>query len=337
MPVTVVVGGQKGDEGKGKITAYLAIKHKYDVCIRVSGPNAGHTLQVDNQKVGLATIPCGYLCKESKLIIGRGAFIGVDRLLEEIKKTHLEDSGRLFVDRWATVISEDLQQAERSNERLMKGIGSVGTGLGPARIRKIERGDVVFAKDVPQLKPYLADTTEIIFEALTKNKKLLLEGDQGFSLSLVHGEYPYVTSRDTTASTFLGEAGIGPRAVDEVYIVFKPYVTRVGPGPLADEVQNTPEWFRKEGGEIGTVSGRKRRIAAFEWENAKRAIQINGASRICVTHMDAFRDDLISVTGSDEKGFLSRLKADLTSTYPYPKLALLSYGPNVEDIRNLAE
>lgn len=336
MPVTVVVGGQKGDEGKGKIAAYLAIKDNYDIVMRISGPNAGHTIKYKGDRLGLATLPCGFINENSRVLIGRGAFIDVDRLVDEIGKTGLKETGRIGIDSQATIITEQFRTEERSNENLMKGIGSVGTGLGPARINKIRRGNnVVFAKDIAELKPYLSDTTEEVFNALKEDKKILLEGDQGFGLSLIHGEYPFVTSRDTTASTFLGEAGIGPTAVKDVYLVFKPYVTRVATGPLQREIEELPEWYHTTGGEVGTVSGRKRRVGEFEWKNAIRAIQINGATKICITHIDVFGEVKNGNLPERALEFIKEANKRLSEVYPYPKISLVSYGPEYDEVKEL--
>ncbi|MBN2406557.1 MAG: adenylosuccinate synthetase [Elusimicrobia bacterium] len=333
MPVTVIVGGQKGDEGKGKLAAYLALKKDFDICVRISGPNAGHTINYRGKSFGLATIPCGYINERSRILIGRGAFIDIPRMLAEIESTGLKGSGRLGIDKYATVITDRHKDKERSDRHLMDEIGSVGTGLGTARIEKIKRDScTVFAKDIPEIEPYIADTTEEIFAALGQDKKVLVEGDQGFGLSLIHGEFPFVTSRDTSASTFLGEVGIGPTAVEDVYIVFKPYVTRVAPGPLKNEEKNVSEWYHTAGGEVGTVSGRKRRIGEFEWDNARKAVQINGATRICITHMDVFGNIKDGEFSHQAKSFLEDIKKELSSVYPFPVISLLSYGPGVEHV-----
>lgn len=336
MPVTVVVGGQKGDEGKGKIAAYLAHKKDYDICMRISGPNAGHTIKYNGKSIGLATLPCGFINERARMLVGRGAFIDVERILEEIERTGLTDSNRVGIDEMTTIITEGHKNEERSNDHLMKGIGSVGTGLGHARIDKLRRSlNVTFAKDIPELEPYLTDTTEEIFVALENNKKILLEGDQGYGLSLIHGEFPFVTSRDTTASTFLGEAGIGPGAVEDVYIVFKPYATRVAAGPLQNETDEVSQWYHTKGGEVGTVSGRKRRIGDFEWGNAKRAIQINGATKICITHVDVFGEIRNKVLPKQALEFIDMIKEKLGSAYPYPEVSLVSYGPGFDEVIEL--
>jgi len=333
MPVTVVVGGQKGDEGKGKIAAFLALKENFDIVVRISGPNAGHTLEIDNKVYPLATLPCGFINKNSRILVGRGAFIDKARILDEIERTGLNKSNRIGVDAKAVVITEDLKLMEQKNKHLMNSIGSVGTGLGPARIKKISRDpDITFAEEIDELKPFVTDTTAEIHEALQKDKKILLEGDQGFGLSLIHGEYPFVTSRDTTASTFLGEAGIGPTAVRDVYIVFKPYVTRVATGPLENEVNDVSDWFHTKGREVGTVSGRKRRVGGFEWENAIRAVRVNGATKIALTHIDYFGEVKSGKLSEKACAFIEEMKEKICSLYPNPEVKLVSYGPGHDEV-----
>ena len=164
-----------------------------------------------------------------------------------------------------------------------------------------------------------------------------MEGTQGIKLSLLHGEYPFVTSRDTTASTFLGEAGLGPKSVRDVYVVFKPYITRVGPGPLDHEMTDEKELevYHTKGHEIGSVSKRLRRIGAFEKRSASRAIMINNCTKIAITHIDMFpgndRVKKYEDFTTEAKAFLESLKQLSAEVYPHPEIALISTGPDMED------
>ncbi len=337
MPIDVIVGGQAGDEGKGKLAAYLAKKHNYSAVIRTSSPQAGHTIEYQGKRTGIATLPCGFINPSSRVLIARGAFIDVPRFLEELGSTDLTNSDRIGIDKYVTIVTNSHLEEELSNKNLMKKIGSVGTGSGPARRDKLMRNpNLVFAKDVPQLKQYLTDTVEEIHSLLTQNKLLSLEGDQGFKLSLIHGEYPYVTSRDTTASSFLGEIGVGPKQVRDVYLVFKPYVTRVDGRPIKDEVKNPLqlEWCKTVGHEVGTVSGRIRKIGGFDWKNAQRAIKVNSATKLCFTHMDYF-GDFDHEYPHKAQVFLHDVEQNLEKKYPFPKISLLSYGPKINDVIEL--
>ena len=332
MPVDVIVGGQGGDEGKGLISEYLSYKNKPEIIIRVSKPQAGHSMIINGKRVGLTTIPCGY-ADAKRVLIGRGAFIDVEQLQKEIEKTNI-DKKRLGIDSYATIVQSCHVQEENRSQNLMEKIGSVGTGAGPATRDKIMRSSKVkFAKDCYSLKPYLTDTVKELHETLEKKGQVLLEGDQGFKLSLLHGEWPYVTSCDTTTSTLLAKAGINPRELREVHMVLKPYTTRVGPGPLQGEITGNQtlygrnlEWFHNQGGETGTVSGRLRRIGEFEWHNVKRAAAINGATHMDVTHVDVFTKD------AERDLFLLDLMR-LYCLYPSPTVGLFSTGPKLEDIK----
>jgi adenylosuccinate synthase len=169
---------------------------------------------------------------------------------------------------------------------------------------------------------------------------MLLEGTQGMKLSVLHGEYPFVTSRDTTASTFMGEAGLGPKYAGDVYAVFKPYVTRVGPGLVAKELKDKKALskYHTVGREVGSVSGRLRRVGEFEMEVARMTVRINSATMLAITHIDLLDGADISrgiksFTGSARK-FLSTLE-EVCRTYPYPKVKLVSYGPGLMDVLEL--
>jgi adenylosuccinate synthase len=135
----------------------------------------------------------------------------------------------------------------------------------------------------------------------------------------------------------LGEAGLGPKSVRDVYVVFKPYITRVGPGPLEKEIfdEKELEIYHTKGHEIGSVSKRLRRVGEFEWKSAARAIMINNCTKIAITHIDMFEgNDRVKNAAdftADAKKFLADLQALSDRTYPHPKIALISTGPDMED------
>ena len=335
MPIDIIIGGQGGDEGKGKIAAYLARQYDYDICARVPAPQAGHSIYHDGKRLGLALIPCGFQNARSRILIGAGGLIEVEKLLNEISQTSLTPE-RFGLDCNATVVQPMHKKEEEESQRLRDKIGSVCTGVGPCRRDKLMRTEnVLFAKDIKELEAYLADTTKEMLDVLYKNGTILLEGDHGAKLDLTHsGEFPYVTSRSVNAATILGEANLGPREVRDIYLVLKPYVTRVAPGPLEKEIfdENALDWAHSTGGETGTVSKRSRRLGNFEWDNVRRVIQANSVTKIAITHMDCF--DMFSHIPDfpSEKHFMSKLYGEILTKQPYPKLALLSYGPKTEDI-----
>ncbi len=282
MSATIVVGGFYGDEGKGKITAYLGLKDDYSIAVRVGSVNAGHTVVYGGCRWKLRLIPSAFINPNTRLRLALGSLIRLDVLWRELEETKC--SGRLRIDYRAGVIEQRHREQELRDEFLVKVVGTTGQGVGAAMADRVMR-KLKLAKDYAELRGYIGDVVGELLEAVERGEKILLEGTQGFYLSLLHGEYPYVTSRDTTASAVLSEAGLGPKHAGEIIVVFKSYVTRVGGGPLPGELSE--EEAAKRGWlEIATVTGRKRRAAPFNYEFARRAVRVNSATQIAVTKLD---------------------------------------------------
>lgn len=292
--VDVVVGGQYGSEGKGQIVSYLA--REYDLLVRVGGPNAGHKVFEIPEPYAHHQLPSGTRKSEARLLIGPGAVLRVDKLLREIADCGV-DAQRLCIDGNAMIITEDDINAEAE---LVKNIGSTGQGVGAATARRImqRKKGTLLAKHIPELKPFWGNALDILEDAFSQNERVLLEGTQGTGLSLYHGIYPYVTSRDTTALGCLAEAGIPPNRVRKVVMVCRTYPIRVESpeketsGPLRDisweEIARrsgySAEKLRKA--EKTTTTKRRRRIGEFEWGLLHRAAFLNGATDIALTFTD---------------------------------------------------
>ena len=255
MVSTVVVGGFFGDEGKGKIISYLAIKDDPKIIVRGgAGPNAGHTIMDGDKVYKVRMLPSGFLNKNSKVMIGPGVVINPKVLDKEIQD--FGASGRVFIDKHCGIIEESHLLRDSKGE-LKEKIGSTGSGTGPANSDRAMRV-LKMAKDFDSLSSLITDVPKEINSALTANQNVLVEGTQGTFLSLWHGTYPFVTSKDVTASGICADVGLGPTKVDEVIVVFKSYVTRVGTGPLDKEL-SLEEAEKKNWSEFGTVTGRQRR------------------------------------------------------------------------------
>ena len=280
--MTIVVGGFFGDEGKGKIVSYLGLADKPAYAVRCGAVNAGHTVVYNGRKWKLRVIPSAFLSKETVLLIATGALVRLDVLFKEIKETGSE--GRVFLDRNTGIIEEEHVERERRNKHLSSKIGSTLQGVGEAMSDRVLRR-LRLARDFSELKDMVTDVPLTVNEALDKGLSVIVEGTQGTFLSLYHGTYPYVTSRDTTASAFASEVGVGPKRVDEVIVVFKAYVTRVGAGPLPNELSQE-EIVRRGWVERATVTGRLRRAAPFNYELARKAIILNSATQIAITKLD---------------------------------------------------
>lgn len=327
MPSTIVVGGFFGDEGKGKIISYLAIKDRPRVAVRGgAGPNAGHTIEYNNKKYKVRMLPSAFLNKETRLLIGPGVVVSPEVLLKEIEEFGVSD--RAFVDFQCGIIEESHKKVDSQGR--LKELGTTGSGTGPANADRAMR-TLKLAKDIDSLALYLEDVPNAVNFALKQNEKVLVEGTQGTFLSLWHGTYPFVTSKDVTAGGICSDIGLGPKNVDDVMIVFKSYVTRVGTGPLKNEL--SPEQTLAKGWqEVGTVTGRPRRAAEFDFELAKRAVMLNSATQIAITkldvifpactHMDSFLD-----LSSPAKHFIKSIEDSLKV-----KVTLIGTGPDVNDV-----
>jgi adenylosuccinate synthase len=284
MACTVIVGAFWGDEGKGKIISYLALKDQLDFCVRTGSVNAAHTVWFEGNKYALHMVPAAFLNPKTRLLVAAGANVHVPKFLEEVELTKVQ--GRIGVDYNASIIEEKHSVQDKASA-VNKGIGTTGWGVGPAIEERVRR-TAKLAKDVPELKSYLADQVKEVNDGLDAGKKVLLEGTQGFMLSLfLSGDYPYVTGRDTGASAIASEAGVGPTRVDDVLIVYKSFMTRVGGGPLPGEI--TKEEAQKRGWfEVAAGTGRDRRSAPFDFDLAKKTAKINGATQAAITKLDSF-------------------------------------------------
>jgi adenylosuccinate synthase len=283
MPCLVTVGGFYGDEGKGKIIAYLAKKDNPAIAVRGGvGPNAGHTFTFDGKEYKVRMLPSAALNQTTKLLIGAGVLVNPQILLNEIAKFQAND--RTFVDNQCGIIEQIHIDKDMSEDHLKSKVGTTGTGTGPANADRALR-TLKLARDIPELSLYIEDVSNSVNYALDNGEKVIVEGTQGTYLSLFHGSYPYVTSKDVTACSICSDIGIGPKRVDEVLVVFKAYVTRVGSGLLENELSK--EETKKRGWiEYGSVTGRQRRAAPFDIELAKKAIRLNSATQLAVTKLD---------------------------------------------------
>lgn len=297
--VDVIVGGQYGSEGKGNIVGHIA--PEYDLLIRVGGPNAGHQVFAEPSPEKYFHLPSGTTrAPNAQLLLGPGAVIYPPKLFDEIAK-HQVSADRLSIDPQAMIISDENIAEE---ERLFENISSTAQGVGIASAKKmLGRSDYKdgksqhLAKDIERLSPYIREAHEIIASAFVNGDRIMLEGTQGTSLSLHHGEYPHVTSRDTTVAGCLSDAGIAPKNVRRIVMVCRTYPIRVGgpSGPMQLEVSYEELSNRCSipvdellGAEKTTTTCRQRRIAEFDWEQLKRSVQLNGPTDIALTFVDYF-------------------------------------------------
>ena len=331
MASTVVVGGFFGDEGKGKIISYLALHDKPSIVVRGgAGPNAGHTIKDGDKTYKVRMLPSGFLNKDAKVMVGPGVVVNPDVLLKEVNDFGVE--GRAFLDFNCGIIEKSHRDAD-SQGRLKEKIGSTGSGTGPANAERAMR-TLKLAKEIEQLKPYLIDVPLEVNSALDRNENVLIEGTQGTHLSLWHGTYPFVTTKDVTASGICADVGIGPKRVDDVIVVFKAYLTRVGTGPMPGELSEE-ETSQLGWEEFGTVTGRLRRAAEFDFELAKRAVMLSSANQISITKLDVRFPNCAGITSyneleEDAKSFIKNIEEELGV-----RVTLIGTGPSINDVIDL--
>lgn len=332
MPVTVIVGGQFGSEGKGKVSAAVAKVSRPAAIVRVGGPNSGHTAVDDSGKTWtLRQIPAAAVSCQATVIIPAGCLVDLPVLLAEARALGLTPE-RLRIHPNASLVSS-VHRLREVRSGLVEQIGSTGSGTGASLVDRINRsGRHCLASSAPELAPYLdAELPVFMRDLLDGGARILVEGTQGIGLSLLHSPYyPYVTSRDTSAAGFVSEAGLSPLDVDDVVLVIRAFPIRVGgnSGPLPNEMSWTEvareARLAENYCEYTSVTGRIRRVARFDAGIARLGVSINRPSRIAVNHID-YVDPDAAVSGPTHASltFVHGVEAAIGQ-----RIDLLGYGPD---------
>jgi adenylosuccinate synthase len=332
VSAVVLIGAQWGDEGKGKITDFLA--EKANIVVRYQGGNnAGHTVVVGQQEYKLHLIPSGILYPGTTCVIGNSVVVDLEVLFKEID--HLKERGissdNLRISDRAHIIMpyhrrlDEVQEERKGSQK----IGTTKRGIGPAYVDKFARVGIrivdlldedtfhakleanIIEKNIlfnkvygvegfdkeqiireydqyaKRIKPYVADTSVIINNAVDSGENVLFEGAQGTLLDIDHGTYPFVTSSHPIAGGACIGTGIGPAKMNKVLGVAKAYTTRVGEGPFPTELfDDTGDLIRKEGNEFGTTTGRPRRCGWFDAVILRYGTRLSGLTGLAVTKLD---------------------------------------------------
>jgi adenylosuccinate synthase len=290
VSLTVVVGAQYGSEGKGKVALHLAKTQNAVASVRVGGPNSGHTVVHGGRTHVFKQLPVASLLDGVVSILPPGCYIDVPTLLRELDHVGATPAD-VVIDPRAVIVTEEDRASERRSG-LTERIGSTGSGTGAAVARRIRRdGTVVRAGDIQELAPYISDTLPLLHGYNNKGV-IVIEGTQGYGLSLLHGlEGDFATSRDTTAAAFVAETGLSPRDVGDIALVVRAHPIRVAgnSGTLDGETS-----WRAIGENIGrddlieftTVTQRIRRVGTFEPEIVQRAIYANNPTMVVLNHVD---------------------------------------------------
>lgn len=312
----VVMGAQWGDEGKGKIVDYLAQDAKYVVRF-AGGANAGHTIVVDGKKYALHQVPSGILYPNKSVFLGSGMVIDPEALFKELqmlKDNGINWEGRVFISDRAHLTLPGYREMDKARDAARKRpIGTTGRGIGTTYSMKSERDGIRVAdldwdekwndlddadkKFLEQYKDQLISMRVNIAAKLHeyKNENILFEGAQGAMLDIDSGTYPYVSSGASGSYGASSGSGIGPKALDKIYGVFKAYETRVGNGPMPSEFDAETEgelcdYVRNTGNEFGVTTGRPRRCGYLDLVALRYACFVNSIDNLVLTHLDIYDD-----------------------------------------------
>ena len=320
------MGGQWGDEGKGKIVDLIS-KNVNVVARYQGGANAGHTVYSNGKKLVLHQVPSGILQDNCICVLGNGMVIDPVELCLEIKE--LEDlnfsTSNIYISPNAHIVTPLHKAIDVKNEDSAKNkIGTTGKGIGPTYVDKYNRKGIraIDLLDGDKLKnqlekrlgvaqgknevaknltydneaftvfynscKYISKYIKNIFPIMhDQNSKILVEGAQGALLDIDHGTYPYVTSSNPTIGGISSGLGIPATKFSEIIGIFKAYVTRVGNGPFPTELfDKTGETIQDVGKEFGATTGRPRRCGWFDSVAANYSVKLNGINQIVLTKLD---------------------------------------------------
>ncbi len=326
MAIKAVIGGQWGDEGKGKIVDLLS-KDAEIVARYQGGANAGHTVYKENEKIVLHQIPSGILRNDCFCILGNGMVVDPIELVEELdmlKNKNISTKNVLIAPN-AHIVTPIHKFLDRKNEEKTNNfIGTTCKGIGPCYVDKYNRNGIrgIDLKDRSKVKSILIDRLKLLksqnqmndkecgnieseidnflnccdiiqnlvkdsFKLLFSKKNILIEGAQGTLLDVDHGTYPFVTSSSPFSGGISTGLGLPLTKLEKIIGIFKAYVTRVGSGPFVTELNDSiGEKFRKIGKEFGATTGRPRRCGWFDAVAAKYSCMINGLTDIALTKLD---------------------------------------------------
>ena len=326
MAIKAVIGGQWGDEGKGKIVDLLS-KDSEIVARYQGGANAGHTVYKNDEKIVLHQIPSGILRKDCYCIMGNGMVIDPIELVEEINMLRQKNisTENIIISPNAHIVTPLHKYLDRKNEEKTNNfIGTTCKGIGPCYVDKYNRVGIraLDLSDSDKLKAtfisrmnqcisnhqitdadYETMKSEInsFFEAcneiktyvkdtlslLFSKKNILIEGAQGTLLDIDHGTYPFVTSSSPFSGGITTGLGLPLTKFENIIGIFKAYATRVGSGPFPTELfDEDGKKLQDIGMEFGATTGRLRRCGWFDGLAAKYSCMINGLTDIALTKLD---------------------------------------------------
>lgn len=325
MPVSIVIGGQFGSEGKGKTALEIVRRsHEAVVVARVGGPNVEHTsYDRSGTRHTLRQLPASCVDGDVDVVFPAGSYIDVDLLAAEMKTLNLSRK-RVSVSPFARVITSRHREWEQASN-LINTIGLTGSGVCGAVMASVARGAASpflhspCAADDSKLEGLVADVSGRLRRDVESGARVVVEGSHGFGVSLLDGGcWPHATARCTTAAGALAEAGLSPVDVDDVTMAVRSFPIREAgdTGPLVGET--TWEAIAAETdhpdiqSELTLATGLARRVAHFDPKLVRRALDANRPTRLVLNHLDHIgnEQDLEDADG-ELRQFIRKTEADI--------------------------
>ena len=276
----IIVGLAWGDEGKGKISSAMA--KDYDmVCRWNGGPNAGHTVYLNDKKYKTHLIPSGVFHGKTS-VIGPNCILNIDKFFQEID--YIKNSGfdvSLIKIHPNTHIITD-EHIQYDLKYLKPKLGTTGQGIAPCYADKANRCGIQ-ARIFPELRSFLWDGK--------LKGKILCEGAQSIWLDINYGDYPYVTSSETFPHNACS-LGFSPKKIRDIIGVAKIYDTKSGVDPLFPETLWNDENLNKLielGQEYGSTTGRKRIINWLNFGRLLNSINLSGTTKVIINKCDVLQ------------------------------------------------
>ena len=323
--ITTVVDLDRGDCGKGRIADLLGEKCSMFIKPNGSG-NAGHTVKIGDEIFKLHHIPAGVLRPGVKCLLSSGMVINPDYLLDEIYNLENRgiDTSNIFISGAAHInlpLYSLIDEKQENNRKISIGTTKKGNGVAYSLKHSregfrffdipdfLKNGEVydkikekyleymdlqkaneemeILKEAFDKIQYMVIDSRQMVREAIKNKENIMIETSQGAYLDIDEGQYPFVTSTCTTATTSCLGTSIGIREIDRIYGVFKAYSTYVGNGAfIAEAEENYGNYLREKGGEFGTTTGRPRRCGYLEIPIINNSICLNSYPHLVMTKLD---------------------------------------------------
>lgn len=337
--IHVVQDLQFGSTGKGALVGYLALKLAPDTAMTAWAANAGHTAIHNGRKFVHTMLANSVISPNLKrILIGPGSVIDPDNLAKEYEECRdLLQMVKIAIHPHAAIISQRHRDEEAGP---MTKIGSTKKGCGAAAIQRIRRDpdDMNVAKscDHPFIMQHVV-SAEKYQQLLDEAQVILVEGAQGYALSMYHGMYPFTTSRDVSTHQVLADCGIPHNyGKVKVYGCVRTYPIRVanrydvdgkqvgysgGCYPDQHEISWDDLGIRPE---LTTVTKLPRRIFTFSETQYKEAVRMMGVDHVFVNFLNYLP------TQEDAYAFLKKL-----SLMSPAQVRFAGIGATTDDVREV--